>query len=164
MASVCMPYTQDTYEIRGLHIREVHVRIHARVRTSAHDQSLQRRVGPDDNEPAAAKETEHRRICARNFSCNPINGARHRPPLRHAADPSPELVQLPRVLWSTSTITAAVYTAGPLFVHWLHVPLRKCAVWIPTDKRARERCILWMVIRYTGCTGIAECNFRVEIS
>lgn len=31
-------------------------------------------------------------------------------------------------------------------MRWLHVPLRKYVVWIPTDKRARERCILWTVI------------------
>ncbi|TGZ56196.1 hypothetical protein DBV15_01660 [Temnothorax longispinosus] len=43
------------------------------------------RVGPDDNEPAAAKETEHRGICVRNFSCNPINGARHRHPLHRGS-------------------------------------------------------------------------------
>lgn len=40
------------------------------------------------------------------------------------------------------TPTPIVYIRGNVVVHWLHVPLRKCAVWIPPTA-ALQRCILW---------------------
>lgn len=35
-----------------------------------------------------------------------------------------------------------IYEGTLVVVHWLHVPLRKCAVWIPPTA-ALQRCILW---------------------
>lgn len=35
-----------------------------------------------------------------------------------------------------------IYEGALVVVHWLHVPLRKCAVWIPPTA-ALQRCILW---------------------
>ena len=93
---------------------------------------------------ARQKETKHRGICVRNFSCNPINGgSRSGRGQRTAEEPLPFYGSLAS---GRADPPVSLYTNGPHFVHCLHVPLRKCAVWIPPTS------VLQDVFYGRGCT------------
>lgn len=55
-----------------------------------------------------------------------------------------------------------IYEGTLVVVHWLHVPLRKCAVWIPPTA-ALQRCILWAGCARHGTATIPPRSRRKSI-
>jgi len=116
----------------------------------------------DDNEAGPAKETKHRGgICARNFSCNRINGTRRTGSFIRTAAESPALAsaQDSPLLNGLTAIAMLVYGRPARLCtgctsHCANAPFGFPA----TGALARARCVLWTVARYTGCSDIVGCT------
>lgn len=124
-----------------------------------------------------AKETEHRGICVRNFSCNPINGERR---ARHTARHPPGFILPPRrgpgsrssaqgsdreqrdpapVAWFMVYTTGTFLSCIGCTSHCANAPFG----FPPTNARAREMYFMDGYTVYTGCVGITGAISEIEI-